>query len=70
MHLNAIGKALKSKTKAANQFTPALNNITGRYPKKDKTKVIIGNKAQPRAPKVFERGHPKYKPSDGTGVGY
>jgi len=53
------------KASAVNKFTPSINNITGKYPKNDNTKVIIG-KANPKkkwSPK------PGYKPSDGTGVG-
>lgn len=47
------------------QFTPAINNITGKYPKKDNVKVIIG---KPNSKKDW-KPKPGYKPSTGEGVG-
>jgi len=66
MNIKAISTALKGKAGAANQFTPALNNITGKYPTKTAKKMT----PKPNKPAFKQYGDKGYKPSDGTGVGY
>ncbi len=53
------------KSTAANKFTPAINNITGKYPKESKGNSIVFT------PKPKKTWKPKanYKPADGSGTG-
>lgn len=56
--------ANRRRASAANNFTPALNNITGNRPSKGPSLVFKLKPAKKWNPK------PGYKPSNGIGVGY
>ena len=54
-HLKGMAQALNKKAGAANNFTPSLNNITGKYPKNDNSKVFIGKGGQNQPSKPLKK---------------